>query len=342
MIMNGWSVALIICSAGVIFLGFLAVFCGIKVLRFWDHGSDTQQQIRLENEIWLTASLMQYGLVFQLFSLILLVLAADSFSSILVGAMCATGAFLANGYGIPTLLVKIIVVFFSGYWLILHRLDLLSESYPLVKIKYIYLLFLVPLLGVEATLQWLYLFNLEADVITSCCGVIFRQNSSDGYNLLGTFSTPLLLYLFYGLAALTVLLAFLLLFRIKRGGATCQPKLIMSLAACWILFFIVSIWAIINVFSSYIYAMPSHRCPFDILQPEYHYIGFPIYFFLFLATFLGTSCGITQFVHHYDGLATPVSRYQRMATIASLVLLLFFLLFTSYAPLRYIVAGGEF
>ncbi len=341
MIMNGWSIALIVCSSGVIFLGLLAVFCGIKVLRFWNHGSDTSRQIRLENEIWLTASLMQYGLVFQILSLLLLVLAADSFSSILIGAMCATGAFLANSYGIPALLVKILLIFFCGYWLILHRLDMMSESYPLVRIKYTYLLFLVPLLGMEAILQFSYLYNLEPDVITSCCGVIFRQSNSDGYNLLGSFSTPLLLSLFYGQACVIVLLGLIILFQIKRGIPSFRSLMTISFSVCWTLFFVISIWVIINVFSSYIYAMPSHRCPFDILQSEYNFIGYPIYLTLFLATFLGTGCGVAHMVRRYDSLASHVSRFQFIATAASLLLLIVFLLLTAYAPLQYILAGGE-
>lgn len=341
MLMHRWSIALSVCSTGVFFLGVVAVFCGIRVLRFWDHGSDSLQQIRLESQIWFTASLMQYGLVFQFLSLLVLVLAADSFSSLLIGAMCATGAFLANGYGISALLVKIVLVFFCGYWLILHRLDMLSESYPLVRLKYTYLLFLVPLLGVEATLQSLYLYHLEPDVITSCCGVIFRPQDGDGYNLLGPFSTPHLLGFFYGLASTIFFLGLRMLIQLKRGKQFCSSFSVVCFSLGWVLFFILSIWAIITVFSSYIYAMPYHRCPFDILQPEYNYIGFPIYLALFLAVFLGTGCGVAQAVRRYDGLVAHVSHFQLVSTAISLLLLLLFLLLTAYAPIRYILAGGE-
>ena len=57
--------------------------------------------------------------------------------------MCATGALLANPYGMPALLVKLFGVFFYGFWILLHQLDIRSEHYPLVRIKYLALLLLL-------------------------------------------------------------------------------------------------------------------------------------------------------------------------------------------------------
>jgi len=341
MVLQGWAIALMVCFLGTLFLGLYAAVCAVRVLRFWDHGVDTALQIRLEGEAWLSSALMQYGLFFQLFSLVLLVLAADSFSGQLAGAMCATGAFTANAYGVPSLLVKIVMVYGSGYWLLLHRLDLQVETYPLVRLKYGWLLLLVPLLLVDGVLQSLYLFSLEPDVITSCCGVLFRPAEQDGYNLLNPFSVPLLLAIFYPLAAL---LAGMAIWLWKRPlSVNCgKGRWLMGLyACCWALFFIVSLWAITVFFSSYIYNMPSHRCPFDILQSEYNYIGYPLYLTLFLGTFLGTGCGVAETVRRRDGLVPVVDRFQAMAVPASLLLLIFFLLLSGYAPLRYIIAGGE-
>ena len=143
MLLNSWSITLLVISAASIFLAGGAVRTAIRILRFWDADADTARQIHLENETWLSALLMEYGMVLQLVALLLLVLAADSYSEILVGAMCATGAFLANGYGTPLLLVKIVGIFLYGFWIVLHRLDISSEHLPLTRIKYLYLLFLM-------------------------------------------------------------------------------------------------------------------------------------------------------------------------------------------------------
>ena len=155
MFFNTWSLALNICSAVVLFLVIFASRTAYRVLRYWNPDRDDNRQIRLENEIWLTSTLVQYTLVFQIFSLILFVLAADNFCDIIVGAMCATGSLLANPFGVPALLVKLAGVFLYGFWIVLHKLDISSESYPLVKIKYIYLLLILPLLFADITLQTL-------------------------------------------------------------------------------------------------------------------------------------------------------------------------------------------
>jgi len=341
MLLQGWALALMVTFLGTLFLGLYAAFGAVRILRYWDQSVDTALQIRLEGETWLLSALMQYGLFFQLFSLILLVLAADSFSGQLAGAMCATGAFTANVYGIPALLIKIVMAFCSGYWLLLHRLDLQVETYPLVRLKYGCLLLLVPLLLVDGTLQSLYLFSLEPDVITSCCGVLFRPAEHDGHNLLNPFSVPLLLSIFYPLAGLLVGMGIWLHRRILQKTDRKSRLLMVAYAWCWVLFFIVSLWAITVFFSSYIYAMPSHRCPFDILQAEYNYVGYPLYLSLFAATFLGTGCGVAELVRCRDGLEPVVDRFQVVALPAALILLIIFLLLSGYAPLRYIIAGGE-
>lgn len=341
MLIQSWSIALSISSISILFLGLVALLGGVGVLRYWDHGADTVRQIGLESRIWLTSALIEYGLAFQLLSLILLVLAADGFSSLLVGAMCATGAFLANDYGVYTLASKIVLTFFCGYWVLLHRLDLCSEYYPLVRLKHIWLFVLVPFLALDLFFQSMYLFLLEPDVITSCCGVIFRPSDGDGFNFLDPFSTPLLLVILYGLAFLLFGLGFHLKSNLKQSPE-CNNWLIGIYSIGWALFFMVAIWAITVLFSSYIYAMPFHRCPFDILQAEYNYIGYPIYFSLMTAVFLGTGCGIVQGVRNHRGLAGPVLSFQQTAISASQTLLILFLLLTAYAPVRYMLAGGEF
>ncbi len=137
MFLNSWSLGLSLASLIVILLGVFACRTAIRVLRYWNPSSDSNLQIKLENEIWLASTLVEYGLGFQILTLVLFVLAADTFCQVIVGAMCATGALLANSFGMPALLVKIAGVFFYGFWIVLHKLDISSAAYPLVKIKYI-------------------------------------------------------------------------------------------------------------------------------------------------------------------------------------------------------------
>jgi hypothetical protein len=334
MFLNSWSLGLTLAGLIVLVLGIFACRTAIRVLRHWNPSSDSNLQINLENEIWLASTLVEYGLGFQILTLVLFVLAADTFCQVIVGAMCATGALLANNFGMPALLVKITGVFLYGFWIVLHKLDISSESYPLVKIKYIYLLLILPLLLADITLQTLYIAHLSPDIITSCCAVVFGSSTKTGRNLLEGFSQTTLLFLYYGSIIVLIGMGCILLKRWFLPLAT-------LFSAGWLWFLGLATVSIITVFSSYIYAMPYHHCPFCIMKPEYHYIGFALYFTLIPASFFGLSTVLVEPFKSKADLAGPVKRYQRMAIILSLLLLLLLATISSYHFLLYKISGGE-
>ena len=148
--------------------------------------------------------------------------------------MCATGSLLANDFGIPALIVKIGGVFFYGFWIVLHQLDVRSERYPLVRIKYVYLLLLLPLLLLDLSLEMLYIAELEPDIITSCCAVVFGESAGGGTNLLAGISHEAGLMLFYGTALLLII--FGLSASLRRGP---WGSLLYSVA--WLFFFLFSL-----------------------------------------------------------------------------------------------------
>ena len=334
MFLNSWSLGLTIAGLIILALGIYAGRTAIRVLRFWNPASDSTLQIRLENEIWLASTLVQYGLGFQIITLVLFVLAADTFCQVIVGAMCATGSLLANDYGIPALLTKIAGVFLYGFWIVIHKLDIRSETYPLVRIKYIYLLLILPLLFVDIALQSLYIGLLSPDIITSCCAVVFSTTADKGGNLLASLDQDLLVVLYYGsMAGLAVMGGFLL----KRWFV----PLAALFSAGWLWFLGLAAVAITTVFSSYIYAMPYHHCPFCILKPEYHYIGFVIYFSLIPAAFFGLATLLVEPFKKRADLAGTVGKFQRLAVGISLALLLVLAAASSYHYLLYRISGGE-
>jgi len=334
MFLNSWSLGLTLAGLIIFVLGVFACRTAIRVLRHWNPHSDDNLQIKLENEIWLASTLVEYGLGFQILTLVLFVLAADTFCQVIVGAMCATGALLANNFGMPALLVKIAGVFIYGFWIVLHKLDISSATYPLVKIKYIYLLLVLPLLLADIILQTLYIANLSPDIITSCCAVVFAASGETGRNLLAGYSQTTLLHLYY--STIIVLLGL---------GCILLKYWLLPLAAVfsagWFWFLGLATVAIITVFSSYIYAMPYHHCPFCILKPEYHYIGFALYFTLIPASFFGFSTVLVEPFKNMDNLEAAIRKYQRTAILISLVLLLFLAAISSYHYLVYKITGGE-
>ena len=334
MFLNSWSIALSFLSLIVIILTLLAANTAIKVIRYWDISSDSNKQIRLENETWLASTLVQYALAFQIISLVLYVLAADQFSQVIAGAMCATGSFTANSYGLPTLAIKLAGVFLYGFWLVLNQFDISSEKYPLLKAKYVFLLFLVPLLITDISLQTLYIAELEPDIITSCCAVVFGEGGDSSSNLFGAQAQSTVLYVFYGLSLVLLVFNYL-------QTKTISTLLTHTSACLWVLFLIVSFYAITTVFSSYVYAMPYHRCPFCIIKSEYNYWGIFQYISLLLSVFWGVSISPILLIKNKE-LKQTVNLYRKQALILSSVLLGIFVALTSYHIVIYKLLDGEF
>jgi hypothetical protein len=344
MILEAFSIALLGCSAAVIFLGMIGAASGWKVLRQWDIGSDSETQISLEQRIWLAATLVQFGLIIEVFSLLLFVLAADYFSTILTGAMCAAGALTANAYGLPALGCKIVALFASGLWIVLHRIDIGSEHYPLTRLKCVWLLVLLPVLIGDGILVYLYLSSLEPEIITSCCGVLFGETTGDGYSLLGHQAPETLLSTVC--IGLLLLLGVSLVLLSQPGG---QNKILVLAGWCaigvWSCFYLLSLVVITVLISPYVYALPHHRCPFDLLKAPYWLTGWPLYIFLHGAVLAGLGAGLVQLLSsgpRAGALAgAGCRRFIRRAALLSLVLLGAYLVVAAYHPLMYLLAGGE-
>jgi len=330
MLLTSWSIGLSVTSLLVLFLVLRSAYTAVRVVKLWDPAADTPRQIKLESEIWLSSTLMEFALFLQIFSLLLLLLAADSFASLLPGAMCATGSFLANDYGMPALIVKLVSVFLYGFWILIHRLDTQSPRYPLVRVKNVYLLLLCPLLLTDLFLQTFYLLKLEPDIITSCCGVVFTKPDAGILGLSERMAS-------YG-SVLVFYCACLLLFVV----AWCRKDFCkILLAAGSALLFPAGLWIVTTFISPYVYAMPHHRCPFCLLQAEYNFVGYPLFLSLYLASFSGMGGGLLNaFTKHIDLQATITAQQRNLRMLFSLALVGFMLL-SLFFPVRYFLIGGE-
>lgn len=335
MFLNSWSLALCLLSGLTLLLIGVACKTAVKVIRKWDPAADSQGQIELESEIWLSSTLVQYGLAFQIVSLLLYVIAADYFAQMLAGAMCATGSLLANEYGLPLLMVKIGGVFLYGLWIVLHQLDISNAEYPLVRIKYVLLLLLFPLLLADTLLLFAYLGGLEPDIITSCCAVIFDKGPGRTVqNLLRGQDAQAGLLVYYGWLAFLFAVGVLAW---RRQKISLYIVYGLAMAA----FFVLALNTIITVLSSFIYAMPFHNCPFCMLKREYGYIGFLVYIPLFVAVFCGVTPMLMQPCQAKAGLAVTVAKLQRKLIVVSMAALAFYAILSSYHYIVYVVMGGE-
>jgi hypothetical protein len=91
-------------------------------------------------------------------------------------------------------------------------------------------------------------------------------------------------------------------------------------------FFVVSIAAVISFISLYFYQIPTHHCPFDILQAEYYYAGYPLYFSLFAGSFFGAMTGIIEPFRKIRTLSDLIPAVQRRWALIAIAALTVFVL----------------
>lgn len=287
MILHPGILALLSGSFITLLVMLVASWLGIKILLGWDASSSSETQIILERKTWLISSLLNYALGFQILSALLFIATAEDIHKLFVGAMCATGSLNANLVGWLVLLIKGLLLFAAALWVVLNRLDQRTEDCPLVRPKYLALLFLTPFVALDLTLQWRYFSGLQPEMITSCCGSLFSAEGESVISELAGMPAKQAMLLFFSMTAVHLIVLFVC---IRFKAAILRHVLFITS----VLMFFVSLAAIVSFISLYIYQMPSHHCPFDMLQANYGYIGYPMYAGLFIATLYGMLPGICQ------------------------------------------------
>ncbi|MBI4654225.1 MAG: hypothetical protein HY752_04440 [Nitrospirae bacterium] len=326
MILHPGVLSLIIGSLIVIVMMVYSSALGLKILKRWNIDSSSSEQLSLERKTYLISTIMNYVLGFMVLSAFLFIYTADDIHRLFIGAMCATGSLNANPVGWYVLYTKIIVFFLSSIWIAFNYIDQKAEDYPLVKTKYTILLFITPFIILDAYLQMRYFIGLKPKVITSCCGSLFSEAGKGIASSLSSLPVKPMMIIFYvtiGIFLLNALLSLRLRNSIPRYALT-----FLSLVV-----FVVSVASIISFISPYFYEIPTHHCPFDILQKNYYLIGYPIYITLFSGVFFGMITGILEPFKKLGSLIIIIEKSQKKWIALSILLILIFALISSWPML---------
>jgi hypothetical protein len=315
MILHPAVIALLTGSLLVGLMVAYAAFWGWRVIEGWDLQSGSERQLALEKKTYLVSNLMTYAFGFQILSFFLFVYTADDLHRLFVGAMCAAGTLNVNEYGYPAVVLKVLNCLLAGVWLVLNHTDNRAVDYPLIRKKYALLLAIVPLLLLETEQLWSYFLNLKANVITSCCGSLFSTEEKGVAAGLAALPVIPMQAAFFGLMALTLGSGAFFLLKGKGG------KLF---AVSGTLAFPTSVAALISFISPYFYELPSHHCPFCILQREYHYVGYLIYVTLLGGGIAGAGVWALMPFRPVPSLLESLPRIQRRLAGTALVLYIAF------------------
>lgn len=320
MIMQSGIIALLVTSLGTAGLLLYAARIAIQTLRSWDLGSGSEQQLLLERKTALVSTIVALVLGFQVVTLALFIYTVDALHILFAGSMCAAGTLNVNPLGYPSLAIKLLCTILAGIWMIINRADYLAHDFPLIKVKFTLLLVLAPLSLLEAGSLTSYFLLLKPDVITSCCGSLFEGGRTTLAGLLAGLP-PVPSAIGYYLVTAVTLLNGIITWRTGRGGLLLA---VTSLAA-----FISGIAALVAFFCLYYYEIPTHHCPFCLLQPEYCRIGYLLYALLISGVVTGCGGGVIHLNRKRPSLSVIVPKLQkRLALWTVLSFSLYLLLVT--------------
>jgi hypothetical protein len=262
-----------------IFATFI-VFEALKITLYWDQNSYSHLQYNLEKRSYLSATIIKFIFSIKIPLFLFFIFTLDKLSNLLPGAMCGAGVVDATIYGNYLLILKIINIYLFAYWLALNAQDLKEPHQPYTKYKFALFLPLYLFFIAEIVLEFVMFDAIDIQKVVSCCGDIYSSSANSYFSTVLALSHPLLLSLFYGNYLLIALF-----FILKRG---------YLFALSNIIFLIISLVSLISFFGTYIYELPSHHCPFCLLQSDYHYIGYLLYTFLFIGTFWALKAGFIK------------------------------------------------
>ncbi len=310
MILDAAVLALLIGSFLLTGMLLYVVPSGVQIIRNWDLSSGSERQLQLERKTYLISTVVNYAFGFQLLSFFLFIYTADHFHTLFVGAMCAAGTLNVNEFGYPAIILKLVSFLLTGVWLIVNTADNRAHDYPLIRFKYWLLLGILPVVLAETVLQFLYFNGLNPNVITSCCGSLFSTQSLETLGLAGLPVMPAKTAFYGSIGALVI----------------CGVRFYRTLGNSGYLFSLLSlgtfgagITALIAFFSLYFYELPTHHCPFCILQREYGYIGYLLYTLLLSGAVTGLGIGALMPFRTKESLAIILPRMLRTLAVISVI-----------------------
>lgn len=323
MLLNPGILALLFGTAIALVMLLYAAGLGLKILSGWQPQSSSEAQLQLERKTYLVSTIVNYAFGFVVLSGLLFVYTLEDIHSFFIGAMCATGSLNANQIGWLALLVKLLLFFFAALWVHFNRLDQRTEDTPLVRPKYLALLLLTPLVGFDLFLQYSYFSGLKPEIITSCCGSLFSLGNDGVASELAGLPPASTMLAFYLLAGACLALLLLCL----RSPRSLYRYLLSGVSLA---FFFVAMLSVISFISPYIYQLPSHHCPFDMLQKNYAFVGYPLYAGLFVGALYALLPGLSQPLKKWPTLKREVEKCERRWFLTALAWLGLFLALVSW------------
>lgn len=270
-------IAILMLDGLFLFFSSIAFVLSLKLYWYWDRDATSLLQYRLEKESYLVGLIIKYIFMLKVPLFLFFIYTCDTLSGIITGAMCAAGVVNSVDFGLFLLLFKLLNLYLFGFWLLLHVRDVESELQPYIRQKSLFFGIAFFFFVAEIVLEILFFTSLNISKIVSCCGTLFSASTQSSLSFLFLMENWMIVSLFYASFVLM-----LVGFMVKNSAVYLFSNL---------LFLFFAIVSLILFFSTYVYELPTHHCPFCLLQSDYYGVGYFLYATLFLGTFYGI-CGV--------------------------------------------------
>lgn len=320
MILTSSTVGYSVASSALYALSFIALIVSFRILRGWDFNSFSNAQYKNEKNAYLVSTLIYFLLFFKILLSIYLLYLIDSLTPFIKAAMCGVGVLNSTVLGWELLVLKIVLLISFGLWIVSDKIDRERLNYPFLKFKFRFFILIFLLMSVEYAFELAMIFNLDAQKVVSCCSVTFSNKAQVGE--LFSLSIPNITKLFT-FFLLFFLLTSILTLRDSRFSKT------LFLSSPALLF--ASLFFIIYAVSPYVYELPTHTCPFCLIQKEYSYIGYILYLSVILGAFYAIKSAFTQYFFDH---------FEKKDIYKALLLNALFLLLVIYYILGYYLKNG--
>ncbi|MCK9161492.1 MAG: hypothetical protein M0O97_01860 [Arcobacteraceae bacterium] len=280
MILTSGTVSYLGTSVAIFSLATIAFIGSVKILKSWDFNSTSNLQYSNEKYSFLISTIIYFLLMIKIILSFYILYLIDSLVPFIKAAMCGVGVINATSYGWYLLGLKIILLVLFGLWISAHNKDMQETNYPFLKFKFRFFILIYLLLIIELILDLQTIIGLDTQRIVSCCSVTFANTNKIGDFIslsrddMGiTFGIVFTLYFILG-----VLSYF-------------RQKISIAFGFVSIMMIYTGLLVTIYTFSPYVYELPTHTCPFCLIQKEYHYVGYAFYILLIFGSFFGIKSG---------------------------------------------------
>ncbi|RJQ47945.1 MAG: hypothetical protein C4538_04675 [Nitrospiraceae bacterium] len=273
MILNVYTIIMLFASALTGILAIPAWFMSYRMYAMWKQSLHAEAKTDIENKSYLLLLMATVIVIIKLLSWPFFYVTLQSYVPEIRGAMCIFGVTQFDPSMSNALqLLKPLVFFLIGGWLLLNQLDRRAETSPLFRRKFLFLHLISFMVIADSVGDFIYFAGLKTEGSVACCTTFFdlpeRATALLPLSILGAEYERYMLPAYYSFNVMLVIFM-AVSYRGVRNiapdknnimGATLSGAVLAALTAA------VTIFAMFEVIAPRLMKLPYHHCIYCMWQ----------------------------------------------------------------------------